>query len=64
MKETYKSMQNKDFLYFLCESEFKYVNSNKSFDDKMKEFFVCYNLVSNFEDYWIENVQHFYKMKI
>ena len=26
LKKTYKSVQNKDFLYFLCEADFKYVN--------------------------------------
>ena len=30
IKESYKSIQNKNFFYFLLEAEFKYNNRNKN----------------------------------
>ena len=51
---SYKSIQNKDFYYILCEAEFKYNNRNKTQIELINEFFECYNLVYYFDNCGIE----------
>ena len=59
LKNSYKAITNKNFLYFLREAEFKYVNRNKTNDEMLKEFFDCFNLFSNFEVYGFEKDSFF-----
>lgn len=54
IKQTYRSIQNKDFFYILREAEFKYKNRNRSNIEIINEFFDCYNLVFDFDSYGIE----------
>jgi hypothetical protein len=54
IKQTYRSIQNKDFYYLLLEAEFKYNNRNKTNIEIINEFFICYNLVYDFGIYGIE----------
>ena len=54
LKFTYKSIQNKDFLYLLREAEFNYNNKNNNYKDMIKELFECYNVINNFDEYGIE----------
>ena len=51
---SYRSIQNKDFYYILCEAEFKYNNRNKTQIELINEFFECYNLVYYFDNCGIE----------
>lgn len=60
IKATYKSIKNKDFLYFLREAEFKYNNTNKNYQDMITEFLACFNIIINFEEYGIEEDNNFY----
>ena len=41
---------NSNFIKFLREDEWKYVNSNKSNFEKIKEFFDCYKYINCFND--------------
>lgn len=50
IKKTYHIIPSRDFISFLRESEWKYINRNKSYKDKIKEFFNCYNFLQNVED--------------
>ena len=59
IKNTYKAIPNKNFLYFLCEAELKYINRNKTNDEMLKEIIDCFNLVSNFEVYVFEKDSSF-----
>ena len=43
--DTYKAIQNKDFMFFLKEQEFKYKNKKMTYDEIINEFLECYNLV-------------------
>ena len=43
--DTYKAIQNKDFMFFLKEQEFKYKNRKLNYDEIINEFLECYNLV-------------------
>ena len=43
--DTYKAIQNKDFMFFLKEQEFKYKNRKLNYDEIINEFFEFYNLV-------------------
>ena len=54
LKFTYKSIQNKDFLYLLREAEFNYNNKNNNYKDMIKELFECYNVINNFDEYGTE----------
>ena len=59
IKTTYKTIPNKNFLYFLREAEFKYVNRKKNNDELIQEFFECFSLVSNFQDFGFEKDSSF-----
>ena len=54
IKLSHRSIQNKDFYYILLEAEFKYNNRNKTQIELINEFFECYNLVYDFDNYGIE----------
>ena len=43
--DTYKAIQNKDFMFFFKEQEFKYKNRKLNYDEIINEFLECYNLV-------------------
>ena len=44
---TYFAIQNKDFLLFLREAEYKYKNRKLCSDDLIKDFFLAFNLISS-----------------
>ena len=50
IKKTYNMIPNKSFTKFLRKAEQKYINKNKNFSDKIKEFFENYNFIKNLED--------------
>ena len=52
---TYHCIPCKDFLYFLKEEEFKYINRKKNYEDIIKEFFECYNFVNSVGLDYVEN---------
>lgn len=54
IKQAYRSIQNKDFYYLFLEAEIKYNNRNKIYIEIIIEFFICYNLVYDFDIYEIE----------
>lgn len=46
IKSTYKMIPSLNFLYFLREAEWKIKNKYRTYEEKIEEFFLMYNLVS------------------
>ena len=57
IKKTYHNIPSKNFIRFLKESEWKYINRNKTYDQKIKEFFDCFNFLQNVKDVEFEKNQ-------
>ena len=49
LKRVYTTIRSKNFLYFLCESEFKYKNKTLSNEEKLEKFFEIYCLLIDSE---------------
>ena len=49
IKKTYHNIPSKNFIRFLKQSEWKYINRNKTYEQKIKEFFDC-NFIQNVKD--------------
>ena len=50
IKTTYHIIRSKNFISFLREAEWKYINRKKNNSEKIKEFFECYDYVKNLND--------------
>ena len=50
IKKTHHIIPSKNFIRFLRESEWKYINRNKTYEQKIKEFFDCFNFLQNVKD--------------
>lgn len=57
IKKTYHNIPSKNFIRFLKESEWKYINRNKAYEQKIKEFFDCFNFLQNVKDVEFEKNQ-------
>ena len=55
MKTTYHTIRSKNFILFLREAEWKYINRKKNNSEKIKEFFECYDYAKNLNDIVFES---------
>ena len=55
IKDTYYTIPEKNVLHFVREAEFKIKLRSKSGPEKIKEFFSCYDFLSNVKDVEIED---------
>ena len=55
MKTTYHTIRSKNFILFLREAEWKYINRKKNNSEKIKEFFEWYDYAKNLNDIVFES---------
>ena len=50
IKATYTVIPSKNIMHFIKEAEYKYIIKEKSYDEKIKDFFKCFTLLNNVSD--------------
>ena len=50
IKATYNVIPSKNIMHFIKEAEYKYIIKEKSYDEKIKDFFECFTLLDNVSD--------------
>ena len=57
IEKTYHNIPSKNFIRFLKESKWKYINRNKTYEQKIKEFFDCFHFLQSVKDVEYEKNQ-------
>ena len=54
IKQIYRIISSKNFVSYLREAEWKYLNKDKSYEGKIKEFFSCFKFLNDVNDVKLE----------
>ena len=54
IEKTYRIIPSKNFVSYLREAEWKYLNNDKSYEGKIKEFFSCFKYFNDVKDVNLE----------